>query len=96
MLRYILYGLVMLLTFASGFGLERLVHYKPATEVAPVAKLPGAEQLVIPVPVTPVIPVATTAAEPSDMATPTLILDYDREKIFCYGILYIHGRLNIS
>ena len=92
MIRFILYGLVMLLTFAFGFGLERLVHYNPATDVLPVAQLPAAEQNVIPVPATSLMPIATIAAEPSAMPKATLILDYDRKRVVRYGIFYIYGQ----
>lgn len=90
MRRFIFYGLVMLLTFASGFGLERLVQ-NLATEVAPVAPLPGAEQNVIPVPEESVLPIATIAAEPGANPKATLIRNYDRKKIIRYGIFYFYG-----
>ena len=89
MKRFNLYGLVMLLTFAFGFGVERLIQYRPGNEVAPVSQLPPAELNVIPVPATSVISIA---AEPSGPPTATLILDYDRKKIIRYGIFYIYGR----
>ena len=87
MRHFILHGLVMLFTFASGFGLERLIQYNRT----PVAKLP-AEQKVVPVPAASVVPAATIAAEPSAMPGETLILDYDRKRIVRYGIFYIYGR----
>jgi hypothetical protein len=89
MKRFILYGLAMLLTFAFGFGVDRLHQYQPGKKVARVAKLPPAELNVIPVPATSVMPIATIAA--SGMPHPTLILDYDRKKILRHGIFFIHG-----
>jgi len=92
MKRLILYGLAMLLAFAFGFGVDRLVKYSPDNEVAPVQQLPPAALNVNPVPATPVIPIATIAPAPSATPNPTLILDYDREKIVRFGIFYINGR----
>jgi hypothetical protein len=92
MKRFYLHGLVMLLTFAFGFGVERLIQYRPGNEVAPVSQLPPDNLNIIPFPTTSVMPIATIAAEPSAPPTATLILDYDRKKIIRYGIFYIYGR----
>ena len=91
MKRFLLYVLVLLLTFAFGVGLERVTRYRFANEVAPVAQLPPGEQHIIPVPTTSVTPATAINAEPSP-PTPTLIRDYDRKNIIRYGIFYIHGR----
>ena len=87
MKRLALYARVMLLTFAFGVGVERIIQYRSANEVAPVVQLPPAELDSIPVPAT----VAAIAAEPSPTPSETLILDYDRKKIIRYGIFYIYG-----
>jgi hypothetical protein len=63
MKRFVLFGLVMLLTLAVGISANRLIHYRPGNEVASVAQLPPAELNVLPVPATPGIPIATIAAE---------------------------------
>lgn len=91
MKRFLFYGLVMLVTFALGCGLEQVIRYRLANEVAPVAQLPPAEQYIIPFPATPVTPAAAVNAEPSQ-PTPTLIFDYDRKKLIRFGIFYVHGR----
>lgn len=93
MKRFVLYGLAMLLTFAFGFGVNRLVQYSPGNEVAPVVTLPPAELNIVPVHATSGIPITAVAAEPSATPKPTLILDYDRKKIVRYGIFYINGRM---
>jgi hypothetical protein len=93
MKRFVLYGLVMLLTLAFGISADRLIHYRPGNEVASVAQRPPAELNVLPVPATPGIPIATIAAESSTTPHPILILDYDREKFVRHGIFYIDGRM---
>lgn len=90
MKRFVLYGLVMLLTLASGISADRLIHYRPDHEVASVAQLPPAELNVLPVPATPGIPIATIATE-STTPDPILIRDYDREKFVRHGSFYIDG-----
>ena len=92
MRRFISYGLVMFFTFAFGFGVDRLSHYRRGHEVARVAQVPPAEQNVIPVPITSAMPDAPTRAESGASLNPTLILDYDRKQIVRYGMFFIYGR----
>ena len=92
MKRFILHGLVMLLTFAFGFGLERVIRYRLANEIAPVALLPLAELNVIPMPATSAMPGTSIAAEPSPPPKATFIFDYDRKQIIRHGVFYIYGR----
>ena len=50
MKRFVFCGLAMLLTFAFGFGMDRLIQYGPrGNEVAPAEPLPSAELNIIPV-----------------------------------------------
>ena len=92
MKRFILYGLVMLLTFASGFGLDRLSQYRSGPESSSVAQLSTAELNVNSVPATPVMPIAAIAAEPSPPPKATFIFDYDRIQIVRHGVFYIYGQ----
>ena len=90
MRRFISSALVMLLTFAFGFWVDRLSQYGPGHEVVPVAQLTPFEQNVIPVAAS-AMPAPPIVTAPGASPNPTLILNYDRKEIVRYGMFFIYG-----
>lgn len=86
MKRLVLHVALMLVTFAFGVGLDRLL-WEPRVEPLPnleVVKLPPSEPQRVPV---------ATVAPPAPAATPipNLIRDYDSNKFSRWGVFYIMG-----
>ena len=86
MKRLVLHVALLLVTFAFGVALDRLL-WEPHVEPLPnleVVKLPPSEPQTVPVaPVAPPAPAATPI--------PNLIRDYDSEKFSRWGVFYIMG-----
>lgn len=78
---------VMLVMFASGLGVDRLVRRLKSNNAPPPQVESVSVEREVPVTVTPVAPKATPAATPK----PNLILDYDSEKFNPYAYFSIMG-----